>query len=558
MVLMPCSAILQVLPTPLLGQMPSEAIPKELTIPPNGGAALYNNISGFSNVAVGVQALFSNTTRSNLVAIGDSALYNNGVGATAPEHGTGNTAAGSKALLANNTGFGNTAHGAEALFNNATGSSNVAVGRRALFRNTTRSNLVAVGDSALFNNGVGATLSFHALGNTAVGSKALFANTTGHSNTSLGANALITNTDGVNNTAIGTRALEAFSGAFNNVAVGVDAMRRKTSGENNVALGTGSLANNLSGARNTAIGVDAGAGATGSGNVFSGYQAGANEAGSNKLYINNDNSDANNALVYGEFDTDKLRVNNKLGIGRLPVFYPLEIQALGTSNDLVKFFTISGAEKWHLNLLSNGSLNFVETGVADNRMVLGAGGEVGVGKVPLTSNLDYSRLQIKQKGLQSGLGIETSNSTNRWEYYVTTHAASNLVLDYNGTSKGSFDNVTGAYTANSDRRLKKDVTPQAPVLNNLAQLQAYQYHYLDNQPTDRFSNGFMAQDVQKIFPDAVVENEMKDGQTRLGINYQYFTVLAIKGLQEQQVKIDALEERLAKLEAMLKTSMEKK
>ena len=46
-------------------------------------------------------------------------------------------------------------------------------------RNTTRSNLVAVGDSALYNNGLGASLSYHATGNTALGSKALFANTTG-------------------------------------------------------------------------------------------------------------------------------------------------------------------------------------------------------------------------------------------------------------------------------------------------------------------------------------------------------------------------------------------
>ncbi len=38
----------------------------------------------------------------------------------------------------------------------------------------------------------------------------------------------------------------------------------------------------------------------------------------------------------------------------------------------------------------------------------------------------------------------------------------------------------------------------------------------------------------------------------LGIKYQYFTVAAIKGLQEQQVKIETLEERIAKLEAMVK------
>jgi hypothetical protein len=129
---------------------------------------------------------------------------------------------------------------------------------------------------------------------------------------------------------------------------------------------------------------------------------------------------------------------------------------------------------------------------------------------------------------------------------------------YNGTLKGSYDNVTGAYTANSDRRMKKDITLFQPVLNNLMQLQAYQYHYADNQANDRFSNGFMAQDVQKIFPDAVTENTLKNGETRLGINYQYFTVLAIKGFQEQQQIIDKLEERIGKLEAAMQTLADKK
>ena len=61
----------------------------------------------------------------------------------------------------------------------------------------------------------------------------------------------------------------------------------------------------------------------------------------------------------------------------------------------------------------------------------------------------------------------------------------------------------------------------------------------------------MAQDVQQLFPDAVVENSMKDGEKRLGINYQYFTVLAIKAVQEQQQQIQSLEQRLAKLEALI-------
>jgi uncharacterized protein (TIGR02145 family) len=68
-----------------------------------------------------------------------------------------------------------------------------------------------------------------------------------------------------------------------------------------------------------------------------------------------------------------------VGIGRQPAFFPLEIQGLGTSNDLLQFTNSEGVGKWHLNLLANGSLSFAESGVANNRLVLRVGGSIGVG-----------------------------------------------------------------------------------------------------------------------------------------------------------------------------------
>jgi hypothetical protein len=514
-----------------------------------------------------MRALFSNTTRSNLVAMGDSALFNNGVGATLSFQAMGNTAVGSKALFANTTGFNNTANGADALFSNTTGSSNtangtsallnntsgfsnVAVGMRALFSNTTRSNLVAVGDSALFNNGVGATVSNHGTGNTAVGSKALFANTTGFNNTAYGAAALVSNTAGNFNTANGSQALNRNTGGSSNTANGADALfsntigssntangisalRFNTEGSNNTAIGADALLSNTAGNSNTAFGTAAGRNnQTGSGNVFIGNQAGFNETGSNKLYISNNSG---NALLYGEFDTDRLRIENKLGIGRLPNTFPLEVQALAGTDDLLQFFNAAGTARWHLNLLPNGSLNFTESPAATNRLVLGIGGEVGVGKIPLTGSND-SRLVVKQKGAQNGIGMESSNSSNHWDFYVTGGTSSDLQLYYNGSIKGTFGNAGGVYTP-SDQRLKKDIATYEPVLNKIQQLEAFHYHYLDNKSSDPLSTGFMAQDVQKLFPEAVSEMDMKNGEKMLGINYQYFTVVAIKGLQEQQKEI---------------------
>jgi hypothetical protein len=68
---------------------------------------------------------------------------------------------------------------------------------------------------------------------------------------------------------------------------------------------------------------------------------------------------------------------------------PLTIQAQGDSQELISFKDSSGATKWHINQDLGGSnpgLNFVETDVADGRLFLRAGGNVGIGTPqPVTS-----------------------------------------------------------------------------------------------------------------------------------------------------------------------------
>ena len=164
---------------------------------------------------------------------------------------------------------------------------------------------------------------------------------------------------------------------------------------------------------------------------------------------------------------------------------------------------------------------------------------MGINKQPGTASSE-SRLQVKQAsvGAGNGISIETAINTNRWDMWVDNVAAPDYNFSYNGTLKGYIQNATGNYIAISDKRFKKDVSSFSASLSNIYQLKTYQYHYLDNSATDPFSIGFMAQDVQKLFPDAVSEKIMDDGKKRLGLNYQYFTVLAIKGLQEQQVIIE--------------------
>jgi uncharacterized protein (TIGR02145 family) len=249
----------------------------------------------------------------------------------------------------------NTSWGLGALNPATSGRENTAIGFQALRDNTNGYENTATGVNALLNN----TEGHH---NSAYGSGSLFYNTTGFNNTALSTYALFNNTAGYDNTATGYSALQANQTGAGNTAIGSVALLQ-TKGSNNTGIGYFAGADNVDG----------------SFNVFLGNGAGRYEQGSNKLYISNSSTDKNNTLIYGEFDNKLLSIGGKVGIGRQPAFFPLEIQGLGTSNGLLQFTNSAGVRKWHLNLLSNGSLNFAESGVADYRLVLGAAQNIGMG-----------------------------------------------------------------------------------------------------------------------------------------------------------------------------------
>ena len=107
-----------------------------------------------------------------------------------------------------------------------------------------------------------------------------------------------------------------------NAFMGHNAGYSTTEGDHNVLLGDHAGNQNTTGSFNVIIGGWAGAAnVTGFGNVFLGLHAGRNETESNKLYIANGSftnyssnapRNPNEALIYGEFDTEFVQVNDVL------------------------------------------------------------------------------------------------------------------------------------------------------------------------------------------------------------------------------------------------------
>ena len=198
--------------------------------------------------------------------------------------------------------------------NTSTGANTIAIGADSL-KSSTANNTIAIGFEALKVLSTGT-------GNVAIGYQALDEITTGINNTAVGYD---TNTSGsagrsyTNLFGYGANALGNYgtaigwlsSASTSSVSIGTLTNGNGAS-QNSIMLGyeTGRYS---TGNNNVYIGHQTGQNCTtGAGNLFLGYQAGQNAAGSNKLYIENSNSAT--PLIYGEFDTDLVRINGSFQV----------------------------------------------------------------------------------------------------------------------------------------------------------------------------------------------------------------------------------------------------
>ena len=137
-------------------------------------------------------------------------------------------------------------------------------------------------------------------------------------------------TNTLGNTLLGSNAGLSLTTGTYNVFLGQGAGRDMQIGIGNTFIGRGAGKLNT-GVNNTFLGYDAGANnITGDQNVFLGFKAGKFETGSNKLYI--DNSTTASPLIYGDFNTNLLRINGTLNINNAFSF-PI---ADGTSNQVLQ------------------------------------------------------------------------------------------------------------------------------------------------------------------------------------------------------------------------------
>ncbi len=149
-------------------------------------------------------------------------------------------------------------------------------------------------------------------------------------------------------------------------------------------------------------------------------------------------------------------------------------------------------------------------------------------------------------GSNDGVRIQNEGSNLHYWNLYTSNTTGDFEFFKQGIKRATISQLSGAYTALSDARFKKNVSDLPGVMEKVMQLQAKTYQYND-VASERYFTGFIAQELEQVFPQFVYYGG--DDQVTYTVDYGGMSVIALKAIQEQQAEIESLK---AELEALKK------
>jgi hypothetical protein len=184
--------------------------------------------------------------------------------------------------------------------------------------------------------------------------------------------------------------------------------------------------------------------------------------------------------------------------------------------------------------LGNMEIRSTARGTSGNRLEIGEGSDIFM---VIRSDDDAGG-----STLRGNVGIGTSAPSEKLEVCGNVKVIGNISAS--GTVLGG-----QGISCSSDIRYKKDITPLPNALTSVMKLQGVNYNWKVNEfPEKHFTDtkqiGFIAQDLEKIYPEMVFTDE----KGFKSVDYSRLTPVLVEAIKEQQKQIKELQDRLEKLE----------
>jgi len=120
-----------------------------------------------------------------------------------------------------------------------------------------------------------------------------------------------------------------------------------------------------------------------------------------------------------------------------------------------------------------------------------------------------------------------------------------LCIDVSGRVK--IDTTQDCYSNYSDMRLKQNIATVTSVLDKVGQLTTVNFNWIDESRGTSTQLGYIAQDVQKVFPEVVRE----DTSGFLKVNYISLSAIYANAIKELLQKVLGIDSRVERLEARM-------
>ena len=284
---------------------------------------------------------------------------------------------------------------------------------------------------------------------------------------------------------------------------------------------------------------------------------------------------AANTVAWSTGGSERMRVDSSgnVGIGTTSPSYKLDINAgnaasfariaTSASNNgagLILAGAFSGQKNWVIanQYNVNGSLEFTQTTAAGGSTI----GTTPSMVIDSSGNLLLNQTSGNADAKFSVFGGSTDSSPcidfRKGSATTTTSQVYARFFCNNGsTATGSItaNGVSGAtFTAYSDRRLKENITDLPSQLANIMALRPVEFDYKGYTNGEGHQIGFIAQEVQHIFPDLVAEDD--NGMLTLS-DMNKNDARLIKAIQELKSIIDTQASTITALTARI-TALENK
>ena len=132
----------------------------------------------------------------------------------------------------------------------------------------------------------------------------------------------------------------------------------------------------------------------------------------------------------------------------------------------------------------------------------------------------------------------SGNNSTTWAQYGG-YWPLEINLENNNATFGGSITAAGDVTAFSDARIKKNVNTIEKALDKVLQLRGVSYQRTDIE-SDKTHIGVIAQEIEKILPEVVSEND----KGNLSVAYGNIVGILIEAIKEQQLQIEELKTKI--------------